>query len=451
MQTSAGEKGRICDTKVNQHHGYFNLKGASKKSYFYWMFEAHNKPETAPLVMWLTGGPGCSSEIALFTENGPCSVNKNGRTTSANKHSWNKDVNMLYIDQPAGTGFSYGETDTSEAQVSSDLSHFMQEFVKKYPKFHNNDFYIFGESYAGHFVPATAHKIMSMNHARNSGEYIALKGAAIGNGQTNPLEQYKYYAEMARHPSHGPHAEDIPPAISEGTYETMKAAQPGCIRLIKGCQTHSSMCSEAFRTCNGALLAPVQETGVNVYNMKKQCGSHALCADYSHVTKFLNSDKVTNVLKTHKKWSTCNMNINSMFSTDWMKNMAVHIPPMLHNGNRIMIYAGDLDFICNWRGNKAWTLQMPWNGHKGFNNAKDREWHLDGQSKASRLLQEGAQSESKSSPVGFERRYQNLQFVRIRNAGHMVPGDQPEVAQAMMQRFVAKKFLVYPEDSATDY
>merc|ERR1711912_193911 len=115
------------------------------------MFEATHKPRDVPVVMRLTGGPGCSSEVALFTENGPCSVNKDGKTTTPNKHSWNRVANVIYVDQPADTGFSYGRGDSSidnnEGEISEDLHHFTQEFVKRYPQFHKNDFYVWGESY----------------------------------------------------------------------------------------------------------------------------------------------------------------------------------------------------------------------------------------------------------------------------------------------------------------
>lgn len=70
------------------------------------------------MVLWLTGGPGCSSEVALFGENGPCSVTADGNGTVRNPSAWNQHANLLYVDQPAGTGFSYGlGLDHDETQV----------------------------------------------------------------------------------------------------------------------------------------------------------------------------------------------------------------------------------------------------------------------------------------------------------------------------------------------
>ena len=92
---------------------------------FYWFFESRSAPATDPVLLWMTGGPGCSSEVALFGENGPCTVNADGTDTATNPHSWNSNANLLYIDQPAGTGFSYGGLLHDEDQVASDMYEFI--------------------------------------------------------------------------------------------------------------------------------------------------------------------------------------------------------------------------------------------------------------------------------------------------------------------------------------
>ena len=109
----------ICDKNVKQHAGYFKLEQQNKE-YFYWMFESRRAPSSDPLLLWLTGGPGCSSELALFAENGPCKVNKVGDDTTLNPNSWNTQANLLYIDQPPGTGFSTGKYDNNETQVADE-------------------------------------------------------------------------------------------------------------------------------------------------------------------------------------------------------------------------------------------------------------------------------------------------------------------------------------------
>jgi len=91
---------------VVQHYGYINVNSKYNANVFYWFFESQGTPSSDPVVLWLTGGPGCSSELALFFENGPYTVDGNGNL-SPNPYSCNSFTNLLYVDQPVGTGFSY--------------------------------------------------------------------------------------------------------------------------------------------------------------------------------------------------------------------------------------------------------------------------------------------------------------------------------------------------------
>ena len=163
--------------------------------------------EEIPFVVWLTGGPGCSSTLALLTENGPCTVDGDGKsgTTTVNPHSWTEAAHVLWLDQPAGVGFSYGdENDSGEAMVGEDAYYFFQAFFQSHPEYANNPLYIIGESYGGHYVPAIAHRIWRGNQAPLCEKCIPLNlaGLAIGNGLTAPEEQYPWYPEMVWNNSH---------------------------------------------------------------------------------------------------------------------------------------------------------------------------------------------------------------------------------------------------------
>jgi hypothetical protein len=90
---------------------------------WFWFFESRADPHTAPLAVWLDGGPGCASMIGLFEENGPCQFYNGSSTPSLNPYSWNKYANMLYIDQPVGVGFSY-DADPSPPAWTCDENEF---------------------------------------------------------------------------------------------------------------------------------------------------------------------------------------------------------------------------------------------------------------------------------------------------------------------------------------
>ncbi len=123
---------------------------------FYWLFKSRTDPNTDPLVFWLTGGPGCASEVALFTENGPFTVDPVTLELITNPYSWNNNSNIVFIDQPRGTGFSTVKDFKyviTENQVAKDFYEFLVKFLEIYPEYKGRDLFITGESYAGHYIP----------------------------------------------------------------------------------------------------------------------------------------------------------------------------------------------------------------------------------------------------------------------------------------------------------
>lgn len=145
----------ICDGGVKSIAGYMDISGSDydkkgqNKHLFFWMFEKRGEvKDDTPFIVWLTGGPGCSSTLALLSENGPCTVNDDGASTSLNPHSWTEAAHVLWLDQPAGVGFSYGsEDDSNEAMVSEDAYYFLQGFFQTYPEYAGHPLYVVGESY----------------------------------------------------------------------------------------------------------------------------------------------------------------------------------------------------------------------------------------------------------------------------------------------------------------
>ena len=166
-----------------QKHGLINID-KDGDDMFYWLFPSRQDPDKDPLVIWLTGGPGCSSELALFVENGPMRV-ENGKPV-LNEHSWNNKANLLYVDQPIGTGYSKGSIfnmPKNEEKVSQQFGIFLKKFFEEYPELAKRDLYVTGESYAGHYIPYIADYIQTQSDFKD----INLKGVAIGNGWVTPL------------------------------------------------------------------------------------------------------------------------------------------------------------------------------------------------------------------------------------------------------------------------
>jgi len=436
--------GELCDPFSKSVSGYMDITGSkyddkgADKHFFYWFFEKRIKslgpdfesPDSAeydkktPFIVWLTGGPGCSSSLALLTENGPCSVNKDGATTKQNPNSWTEAANVLWLDQPAGVGFSYGkENDSNEEMIGEDAYFFLQAFFKANPKYQENPVYIVGESYGGHYAPAIAHKIFLENkNLQKDMIRLNLSGLAVGNGLTNPEEQYKWYADMAFKNSHGIKV------VGEETYKMMKAGAGPCGELAHACNSGATFiekmaCQTAFIECNMAETAPYRLTGLNPYDIRKKCEVQPLCYDFSHIQKWMNSDatrKALHVTNKSGEWASCNMGINGKFHVDWMKDFSGYVADMLNAGIPALIYAGDVDFICNYLGNKAWTSKLDWDHGKCFRSAEDHVW--------------GKGKDGKGA--GMAKTANGFTFLQVFDAGHMVPADQPEVALSMIQNFI---------------
>jgi len=425
------EDAEFCDASSKSISGYMDLKGSKydqsgDKHLFFWMFERRDshlstrKPEDIPFVVWLTGGPGCSSTLALLSENGPCSVNEDGATTSVNANSWTEAAHVLWLDQPAGVGYSYGdENDSGEEMIGEDAYYFFQAFFQSHPEYAKNPLYIIGESYGGHYVPAISHRIFKGNQNLCT-DCIELNfaGLAIGNGLTAPEEQYPLYPEMVWNNSHGIKV------VDESVYNAMKEAVPACTTLIHQCNAGDNTidnfaCQAAFITCNIALTSPYQATGLNPYDIRKQCEVPPLCYDFSNVETFLNSEstkKALNVDESHShNWAACNFGINGKFHVDWMKDFSPYVKDLLEAGFPALIYAGDVDFICNYLGNEAWTKDLNWSHKADFNAAGSHDW---------------------MSGAGVARTSNGLTFLQVVDGGHMVPSDQPEVALEMLRTFL---------------
>ena len=382
--------------------------------------ENDDDDDEIPFVVWLTGGPGCSSTLALLTENGPCSVNKDGKGTTVNPNSWTEAAHVLWLDQPAGVGFSYGdENDSGEAMVGEDAYYFFQAFFQSHPEYAKNPLYIIGESYAGHYVPAITHRIWEGNQSPcEKCIPLNLAGLAIGNGLTAPEEQYPWYPEMVWNNSHGIKV------VSESVYDAMTKAVPACTTLIHQCNAGDSTldgfaCQAAFVTCNLGLTSPYQATGLNPYDIRKKCEVPPLCYDFSHVKTWLNLEstkQALNVDESHShSWEACNFGINSKFRTDWMKDFSHYVTDLLEAGFPALIYAGDVDFICNYLGNEAWTKDLEWSHKDDFNAAGSHDWE---------------------NGAGVARSSSGLTFLQVVDGGHMVPADQPEVSLTMLKTFL---------------
>ncbi|CAM2706302.1 unnamed protein product [Rotaria socialis] len=181
------------DYSYPSYSGYLTVNKTLQSNLFFWFFPAQSGNASAPVVVWLQGGPGASSLFGLFAEQGPIMVDKE-KKLHPSATTWNMKYHLLYIDQPVGTGYSFTKSEdgyvTNEDEVARDLYAMLTQFFQIYYEYAASPFYVTGESYGGKYVPAIVYKI----HVENPQAKIKinLKGMAIGDGLIDPYNQWDY-------------------------------------------------------------------------------------------------------------------------------------------------------------------------------------------------------------------------------------------------------------------
>nr|CAD1833575.1 unnamed protein product [Ananas comosus var. bracteatus] len=196
----------------DQYGGYVTVDAQHGRALFYYFAEAARSadPSSRPLLLWLNGGPGCSSiGFGAMEELGPFRVMSDGKTLYRNPFAWNKVANVLFLESPAGVGFSYSNTSddyerSGDRRTAEDAYAFLVNWMERFPEYKGRDFFIAGESYAGHYVPQLAQTILHRNNAskdqaagRENIATINLKGVMMGNAvindETDTRGMYDYF------------------------------------------------------------------------------------------------------------------------------------------------------------------------------------------------------------------------------------------------------------------
>ncbi|KAG6410509.1 hypothetical protein SASPL_128570 [Salvia splendens] len=409
----------------SQYSGYVTVNQEEGRALFYWLTEAADHPDTKPLLLWLNGGPGCSSvAYGASEEIGPFRINKNASSLYLNKYSWNIVANVLFLESPAGVGFSYTNTssnleDSGDERTAEDALVFLIRWMDRFPQYKYRDFYISGESYAGHYVPQLANKIYDSNN-KSSHPIINLKGFIVGNADTDSY--YDYIGTVNYWWSHS--------LISDHTYNL----------LFKSC---NNSFKDTSHKCQDMLTYVDKEIGnINLYNIyTERCnepqggGSRqflkrrtvARSSGYDPCTEnyaeiYYNRMDVQKVLHANTtgipyKWTAC----SDPLINNWKDSPASMLPvytKLIAAGLRIWVFSGDTDAVVPVTATKLslshlnLRIKTPW-----------YPWYVGGQ------------------VGGWTEVYDGLTFATLRGAGHEVPLFQPMRAFKLIESFLSGKDL----------
>ncbi|KAG5543663.1 hypothetical protein RHGRI_016427 [Rhododendron griersonianum] len=237
---------------------YVGVDESEDVQLFYYFAKSDLNPREDPLVLWLTGGPGCSSFTGFAYEVGPLNfkaVQDSGSlsTVVTNPNSWTKGASMIFVDLPVGAGFSYSRTSaaahSTDLQTCAQAYEFMRKWLIDHPEFLSNLFYVAGDSYSGMTVPTVAHLISDGNEVGNK-PFINLKGYVLGNPVTFLLGDGNYAIPFA-------HGMGL---ISDELYESLQRNCEGEYMIVDPSNAECSNDVEAYSQCiSGIQTAQILE------------------------------------------------------------------------------------------------------------------------------------------------------------------------------------------------
>ncbi|XP_061190859.1 probable serine carboxypeptidase CPVL isoform X2 [Saccostrea echinata] len=411
MAQKLSKVGPLEGTNLESFAGFFTVNKTTNSNMFFWFFPAQTNPETAPVVLWLQGGPGGSSLFGLFVENGPIMVDKNIKLSNR-KVTWNTKYSMLYIDNPVGTGFSFTGKDegyaTNEQDVARDLYSCLTQFFQVFHQFQKNDFYATGESYAGKYVPAISYKIHMENPSAKT--KINFKGMAIGDGLCDPETMMGQYATFMysiglldeKQRAYFQDMTDKATVYIRG--KNFKAAFDIISQLILG-GTKSYFYNNTNIGDNFNFLRTKEPEEFNYYGNyvakpEVRAAIHVGNLTYNSGTQ-VEMHLINDVMDTVKPW----------------------IVTIMEN-YKVMFYNGQLDIIIPVPMTEYFLLSIDWSGKDMYRTTDRLIWRINPNDK---------------EVAGYVRQVKNFYQVIVRNAGHILPYDQPERGYDMIQRFIENK------------
>ncbi|CAF3370797.1 unnamed protein product [Rotaria sp. Silwood2] len=397
--------------------GYLTVNKQYNSNMFFWFFPAQNGDKNAPVLLWLQGGPGASSLFGLFNEHGPIQVNNDGSLTER-PITWNSLYNLLYIDNPVGTGYSFTSNDQgyarSQDDVARDLYSALTQFFQIYTDYASNPFYVTGESYGGKYVPSITYKIHVENQNPQVKVKINLKGMTIGDGLTDPVNQYMY----------GDFLYQI--GLIDLTQKAYVDLQTALMRYA----IEQGQYIDAFRLFDALLNGDLINTTSYFYNVTgiKNYFNYLLTdepEDQGYFVPFVTrADRRKQIHVGNISYGSQSDTVEKMLLNDVMQSMAWKVAAIANANYSVMIYNGHLDIIIAVPLTMEWISQLTWMGTDELRQAPRKVWKV---------------ADTDPEIAGYVKTANNNRFflATIRNAGHMVPYDQPRAMLDLLQRFLA--------------
>ncbi|KAL1534493.1 sinapoylglucose--choline O-sinapoyltransferase [Salvia divinorum] len=442
IQTLPGFPGKL---PFKLETGYVGVGGSQEIQLFYYFIESQRSPTNDPLFLWLTGGPACSGLSALLYEIGPIHIdyaNSNGTIPALvlNPYSWTKVANIIFIDQPVGTGFSYAKTQQaykSSDTVSATLTYdFLKRWLINHPQYSKNPLYIGGGSYAGIIVPLVVDQVYNGIEA-GSEPPMNLKGYVLGNpftdingtsGEMNGRVAFAYRMGLlsdelymsARENCNGNYLN-----VHPDNYLCMEDLErvTECLEKIYTFQILEPVC-DVGSDKRGLLLdhMPMRDEIARRLLTASPLGVEPWCRDNNmlYSIKWANNEIVQRALHiregTKIEWVRCNATLKGDYTYDVKSTFDYH-RKFSYKKCRALIFSGDHDMIAPHTVTEKWIAAL-----KLQIRSKWRPWFVEGQI------------------TGYTATYSHseheLTYATVKGAGHTPAEYKPLQCLPMIQRWV---------------
>lgn len=430
--------------------GYVEVDEEHGARLFYYFIESERNPAEDPLILWITGGPGCSALSGLLFEIGPLKFDVAGYTEGFPRlvyfeDSWTKVSNVIFLDAPVGTGFSYSreEAGLNVSLTESGRQHhvFLRKWVAEHPEFASNPLYIGGDSYSGYTVPVTAMDIATSSDDEEPPK-LNLVGYLVGNAATD--DRYDTGGKVPFMHGMGLISDELYEAAKQGCggdfYVAPDPTNARCASAMMAINMVTfavnpvhilePFCGAAVRADGGSIFQgygggarrsmlvrdDVRHPG---FFAKQRLGLPVECRDNGYRLSYIWADdpevrEALGILEgSIGSWSRCTM--LSHYRHDVTTVIPYHVN-LTKAGYRALVYNGDHDLDMTFVGTQEWIRSI------GYPIVSDwRPWFANRQ------------------VAGFTRTYaHNLTFATVKGGGHTAPEYRPKECQAMLDRWTSE-------------
>ncbi|KAK7272188.1 hypothetical protein RJT34_28633 [Clitoria ternatea] len=421
----------------SEEWGYVQVR--PKAHLFWWLYRSPHRVEHPskpwPIILWLQGGPGSSGiGFGNFGEIGPLDINLKPRN-----FTWLRKADLLFVDNPVGTGYSYVEDPNlyakTDEEAITDLTTLLTELFNNDATLQKSPLFIVAESYGGKFaVPLglSAFKAIQQGTLK-----LKLGGVVLGNTWISP-EDFVFswgplLKDLSRLDDNGLQkansiAERIKQQLEAGQFdgatdswgelENEISASSNSVDFYNFLQDSKSD-SDTLNAMELGLYREVSMMRYSKYLASKS--SSLLGSEENQLDSLLNGviKKKLKIIPENVTYVAQSIDVFENLYAEFMKPRISQVDELLALGVHVTVYSGQLDLICATKGTEAWLKKLKWAGLESF-MGKERTPLYCGSDKWTK---------------GFFKSHNNLQFYWILGAGHFVPTDQPCLALEMVGEF----------------